>query len=518
MLILRDVNNDNEGLINFVRGEERGEERDWKLGDINHSNPIVVGPPEGTLDLMGDGYEEFKNDYKDRAKVLYVGANDGMLHCFDVENGKELWGFIPKNLLPMLKNMWRVDLEGKRYFDRNWYVDGSPVTADVKIGGIWKTVLIYGQGPGRGQVHDTIPNYNYYFALDITNPYEPQPLWEFTHKRMGETWSTPAIGKIVKNGNDKWAAFMGSGYDNYSEHKTGNRFYAVNVANGNQLWRFNAGEVNTNGNNGWNIPNSIPGSPSIIDTDQDGYADSVYFGDMDGRLWKVNVGVELKKQGEKWTWDKEIETIYEDSNNYPIITKPDVWINPASTGSIPRIFFGTGGDDDAPNDVFYSFIALLDANTPEVEWYMGDPDILNLPPEKNKADMENDWEAGDKVWANPQVANFIVYFSTFKGSIESVDPSENAGIGKLYARYVLSVAGSPVGGTAVKGDSGALESLNLASKSRSAVTLGESSKVQGIRKREVYIQEYDSTIQKLEQPVGSFLKVKSWREIYKIIR
>jgi hypothetical protein len=48
--------------------------------------------------------------------------------------------------------------------------------------------------------------------------------------------------------------------------------------------------------------------------------------------------------------------------------------------------------------------------------------------------------------------------------------------------------------------------------------LGEISRVQGDRKRDVYIQEYDSTVQKLEQPVGAVLRVKSWREIYRIIR
>jgi hypothetical protein len=94
--ILQDVNNDNEGLINFIRGEGR----EWKLGDSNHSNPIVVGPPDEAPTIMGDGYQDFMNTWVDRRKVVYVGANDGMLHCFDVLTGEEVWGFIPYNLLP----------------------------------------------------------------------------------------------------------------------------------------------------------------------------------------------------------------------------------------------------------------------------------------------------------------------------------------------------------------------------------------------------------------------------------
>ena len=64
-----------------------------------------------------------------------------------------------------------------------------------------------------------------------------------------------------------------------------------------------------------------------------------------------------------------------------------------------------------------------------------------------------------------------------------------------------------------------MESLTLSIKTRSAVTLGEQSVTEGgIRKRDVYIQEYDSTIQKLEQVTGGLLKIKSWREIYQIIK
>ncbi len=51
------------------------------------------------------------------------------------------------------------------------------------------------------------------------------------------------------------------------------------------------------------------------------------------------------------------------------------------------------------------------------------------------------------------------------------------------------------------------------------MTLGEQqTTTTGLRKREVYIQEYDSTVQKLEQLTGGIIKIKSWREIYKIIK
>jgi len=332
---------------------------------------------------------------------------------------------------------------------------------------------------------------------------------------MGETRSVPAVGKVVKEGEDTWVSFVGSGYDNDPDEEVGNYLYALDLNNGQIFWSYEAQDVDTSGEY-LNIANAIPGSPTVVDIDQDGYADRVYVGDLDGRLWRVDVSSEFRVQGNHTTWDSEVENIYEDAHNYPILSKPAVWLDPTSSQSIPRIYFGTGGDDNAPSDVTYSFIALQDGTSPEVEWFMGDPDELNLPAEKDVGDLG----VGEKVWADPKVANFIVYFSTLTGSIESVDPCQSlAGIGKLYARYIRSVAGSVIGGTALKTVSGPTESLNLVSKTRAAVTLGETDKTQGnVRKREVYIQEYDSTIQKMEQPVGALLSVKSWREIYKIIK
>jgi Tfp pilus tip-associated adhesin PilY1 len=510
--ILQDVNNENAGLIDFVRGEGR----EWKLGDSNYSNPVVIGPPDETPTIMGDGYQDFMNTWVDRRKVVYVGANDGMLHCFDVLTGEEVWGFIPYNLLPKLKNMWAVDgATGERYSARDIYVDGSPIVADVYIDADgdaskeWTTILISGQGSGNGS--SIAGGTNYYFALDVTDPDNPQPLWEFTHDFLGETWSVPVVGKIRKNGEDAWLAFMGSGYDNNASEVVGNVFYAVDAETGEYFWAFYAGEVDTTVELGWNIPNTIPCSPSIVDINQDGLADRVYVADLDGRVWKVDVSIEYQ---DPTSWAGVI--IYEDSNNYPIISKPAVWINYVLGGTIPRLYFGTGGDDRAPSDVAYSFVALLDAPTPEVEWYLGDPTILGLPEDKDVGSLSS----GERVWADPKVADYIVYFSTLTGSIDSVDPCESiTGVGKLYARFVQTVAGSIIGGTAFVTASGSQETIDLAIKTRAAVTFGERERAaSGTRKREVYIQEYDSTIQKLEQSIGALLKIKSWREVYRVIR
>ena len=521
---LQDPQNDNAGLIDFVRGTDRY----WKLGDINHSTPIVIGPPVEDPTYMGTGYAEFAAAYASRPKVLYVGANDGMLHCFDVATGEELWGFIPYNLLRKLKNMYAVDTaNNSRYYAHDIYCDATPAVADVQIGGAWRTVLVIGQGPGMGSTLGG--GLNYYWALDVTDPANPLPLWELSHtyvsggrtyRTMGETWSTPAIGKVNPGGVARWVAFMGSGYDNDTSNNVGRRFYAVRVDNGSVIrYTPEITQVNTASLSGarsaYSYPNivaAIPGSPTAIDLDGNGFLDSIFVGDLDGRLYRMDV---TGTNTSGWT----LTAIYTDNLYYPIITKPAVWVDPLEGGPTrARVYFGTGGDDAAPTDRDYSFVSLIDngGNAATIEWYLGVPALLALSESYQRGELG----LGSKVWADPVIADQVVYFSTLRGSIEAVNPCVNLGeAGRLYARYVRYTSAIPVGGTAFKATSGSPpEYLDLISKARRAVTVGEAERVAGrVNKREIYVQEYDSTLEKLEQPIGSLLRIKSWREIYRII-
>jgi hypothetical protein len=543
---LQENNGLNADLINFVRGNGRY----WKLGDVDHSNPVVVGPPDTNSPLMGQtGYAAFAAAQANRTKVVYVGANDGMLHCFRVTDGAELWGFVPYNLLPKLKNMYGKDTAtGEHYFVRDVFVDGTATTQDVYYGSRWRTVLVCGQGRGKGStVASGTTAINFYFALDVTDPADPQPLWEFTHYltqgsgssrqyyTLGETWSVPAIARVQLASSSEWVAFMGSGYDNINttRYNVGNGFYAtlIEPTNGgagvqqalvtstsNFITRFVFSDFNTNANpqpSGYrytNIPNAIPGSPTALDIDQDGYAEYVYFGDLDGRLYRLSV-----TNSNPGSWPTPT-VIYTDYLHYPIITKPAAWLDTAGGGSLPKIYFGTGGDDRAPATANYAFLAINDDGTssPPVDWYLGIPARLNKPATRDVGDLD----VGEKVWADPVYADSIIYFSTLKGSIENVNPCVNLSeTGKLYGRYIQAVSGGTVGSSAFKTSQNlTAESMTLISKARRAVTLGERSATAGAAKRSVYIQEYNSALERLEQPVGALLKIKSWREIYKIFR
>jgi hypothetical protein len=256
---------------------------------------------------------------------------------------------------------------------------------------------------------------------------------------------------------------------------------------------------------------AIPGSATAVDINRDGRTEYVYFGDLDGRLYRMPF---TGTSTSGWS----LTAIYTDSDNYPIITRPEVFPDPTTGGFPMRIYFGTGGDDRAPTDRPYAFIALLETSLTSraVEWYIGNTTETGLAAAARKGEMA----IGEKVWADPVISDKVVYFSSLKGSIENVNPCINlADLGRLYARYIQSVAGSLIGGTALKSASGTgVENLQLASKARKAVTIGDRQKAPGTYKKEIYIQEYDSTIERLEQPVGALLRVVSWREIYKIIR
>ncbi|MBE0711311.1 MAG: hypothetical protein IH583_02925, partial [Candidatus Aminicenantes bacterium] len=538
--LLNDPLLDNSGLINFIRGSGRA----WKLGDINRSSPAVVGPPSQDAQDMGDGYADFKAAYAGRTKVIYVGANDGMLHCFNVTTGVELWGFIPYNLLPKLQEMYAVDTDLiSRYFKPSptGFVDATPAVADVKIGNVWHTVLVCGQGPGTG--YPLAGGLNYYWALDVTDPANPQPLWEITHtdevsgyRTMGETRSTPVIGKIHEGGTDRWVAFMGSGYDNdASSPIAGTYFYAVRIDTGEFLRALPvAADVDTSvfaGPKGsysyTNIAPAIVASPTAVDNDLDGFTDFVYVADLDGRIYRLDVSVTNLSE---WA----LTTIYEDYLNYPIATKPAVWLNPSeSTPKRPHIYVGTGGHDRNLGDynpntdelaaLTFSFVSIIDNGTdpwtPDwVEWYIGDPALLGgLPTIKDAGDLG----VGSRVWADPVIADMILYFSTIVGSIESANPCINLGAGShLYARYLRQTSTIPAGGTAFRATTGTPpEYLQLISKARQAVTIGEAAydETSQVNRREVYVQEYDSTIQQLVQPIGTRLRIRSWREVYRII-
>ena len=170
-------------VITFTRNGF-GQTDGTKLFDVGHSSPVYV--PTTPIDnsandpsLAADNYTAFVTQMTNskRDPMVYIGANSGMVHAFIATTGVEKWAFVPYNLLAKLKQSMQTDASGNVFYNHQYMVDDSIVVRDVfdRTAGKWKTILIGGQALGTGRADE-----NYYFALDVTDPNSPQPIWEFT--------------------------------------------------------------------------------------------------------------------------------------------------------------------------------------------------------------------------------------------------------------------------------------------------------------------------------------------------
>ncbi len=191
----------------------------WRLSDIIHSSPVLVGAPSDQYDslYLDNTYASFRETYKNRRNVIYTGANDGMLHAFNAgfwsladktfsttspdggatahPLGSELWAYIPRSALPHLQ--WLTDAS----YAHSYYVDGPPITFDANIFPAdaahpfgWGTVLMIGMRFGGGDIDidsdadgtDDTTLRSSYILLDVTNPEVPPTLLgEISHPELG---------------------------------------------------------------------------------------------------------------------------------------------------------------------------------------------------------------------------------------------------------------------------------------------------------------------------------------------
>jgi type IV pilus assembly protein PilY1 len=400
------------------------EERRWLLGDIFHSNPILVGPP--AMFLNEPSYEAFEANYATRKRVIYAGANDGFLRGFlagvwnaaatppayDHGTGEELFGFMP---WPGRQNV--KDLPNGNGARNLYFVDGSPSAVDawfytnptvadkVANGSEWHTVIMGGMRQG-GET---------YYALDISDPDSasyPDYLWEFPREDapaaiadyVGQTWSEPILTKIrVKVGaNDnggagfeRWVAIFAGGYDpsgdpnNFAAYNAaatkGRAIFVVDLKTGEVLAmkHFDPAAPATDPQS--EMLYAIASTPAVYDLDFDGYADVIYVGDLGGNMWKwvideigedrVNDGSGLTTQP-SWPFKRFFQApSYQASPADPIYYK-SFFFPPAGTFKSGRLWlaFGSGeranlkqlGDASTADDN-NRFYAMMDLDPLEEE-------------------------------------------------------------------------------------------------------------------------------------------------------
>lgn len=267
--------------ISYLRGNRAGEgttfrQRSGVLGDFYSSSPaVVLNTPryleQFTNRLEGNNaYTTFKGRIADRTPRLYVGGNDGMLHGFNASTGAEEFAFIPSAVFPKLNK-----LTGSNY-SHEFYVDGSPVVADVYTGSEWRTILVGTLKAGGKSI----------FALDITHTGEEKLLWQFDENsitdtnavKMGYSFSQPTIARLHTG---KWAVVFGNGYESANNTNGKAALFILDALDG-TLVR----SLEVQGTSG--IANGLS-TPKLGDFNADGTADYAYAGDLQGNMWRFDL-------------------------------------------------------------------------------------------------------------------------------------------------------------------------------------------------------------------------------------
>ena len=295
------IDNLGSDRLDYLRGDRRKEikpsnqlgpfrTRDIVLGDIVNSGLVYMGKPSGILS-GGSAYNTFYEANKTRLPVVFANANDGMLHAFYDGTGQEAFAFIPGFVANKLNMLTDQDYA---HISIN---DATPATGDAYVGGQWRSVLVSGVGAGGQGL----------FALDVTNPAtfsKDNVLWEFTDRdspEMGNVIGTPKILKLRTTDAGatpayKTYAVVASGVNNYAADGTttvsitGNpSLFIIDISNptttawseGTNFWRIELPQTSTA------IAKGLVGF-TAVENFQTGAVDSIYAGDLQGNVWKLD--------------------------------------------------------------------------------------------------------------------------------------------------------------------------------------------------------------------------------------
>ena len=326
-------------IVNYLRGDSSKElrkpggtyrSRAAKLGDIVNSSPAYV---KNNLDIRygllggaeGSSYAAFVAAKEARAEgVLFVGANDGMLHAFRDSDGVEIFGYVPQAVVK------KTDIAGAFQFQKladfnythQYYVDGPNTETDAYVNGAWRNMVLGTTGAGAKAV----------YALDVTTPLvmnASKVMWEVNSTTTGFTNLGHVLSEVQSGVTvgGQWIAIFGNGYDSLGGNA---RVYVVNLETGALLKEFNpASGVTGNGMGGVRVVRDV--AHRII---------GAYAGDLKGNMWKFDL---TDATPSDWKIGLSGLPLFKTAGEQPITAAPSVMPRLGGGGNRDYIVvFGTG--------------------------------------------------------------------------------------------------------------------------------------------------------------------------------
>ncbi|MGQ5525006.1 pilus assembly protein [Chitinimonas sp. PSY-7] len=327
-------------IIRYIRGAKDKDLRERKslLGDFIDTQPAFIGAPSSFS--TESTFNSFKSAQKSR-NMVFIGANDGMMHGFNAETMSEIGAYIPSMVYRNLKVLSnpKYGIAGGLDAPHVYHVSGAVATADVKASSGWKTYLVSGLGQG-GQG---------YFALDVTSeknfdnssPKEAVK-WELNDQnepQIGYTFAKPVIWGVRDGGKIRPAVVLTNGYENdFDDGQSGGNkvakigvLYIVDIETGTLIKK-----IEVKDSKGLSAPHGV-------DDLADGVLDYVYAGDQEGNMWRFDL-----TDSDPKNFTVAEKPIFKAPGNQPIIQKPvvmEVHGEKSAGGETYRgnlVMFGTG--------------------------------------------------------------------------------------------------------------------------------------------------------------------------------
>lgn len=432
-------------LVNFLRGDSSNEGTLYRarlsvLGDMVDASPVYVGKPPFLY--TGNGYPDYATAQRDRCPVVYAAANDGMLHAFSAKStrsehetcpsaGREMWAYVPRGVMSRMYMLADTNYD----IHHRFFVNGTPVVGDVATSDgsttTWRTIIVGGLGAGGKS----------YYALDVTAPASPLPLWEFSDADLGQSYSNPIITQVPDTAGDLvWAVVFTSGINN-----GGNGYlYVLNAITGALIHK---------------VPTLIAGAPAGTSTTpsnltklnawisqpSDNVASRFYAGDMLGNVWRFDAN-NLTAPGGSATDTRSVRLaqLLDGTTPQPITVRPELAEVKYGGTSYPVVLVGTGrylGDVDVlDTTTTHSIYGIKDPLT-STGWGNVRSQMVEQTVSTVSTDHDNDTTTpaietrtvshNTVDWSNGEVAGWYLDLSS---------PGERVAVGMSLAYTTLTVA------------------------------------------------------------------------------